>query len=91
MERQAALDEAARLNREAPPGGRVHWSVREVDGAWEVVSFETPGENMDREALDQLRGRAAMDDPRYGAHTMDELLATGAGAQARLVGPEPAC
>ena len=43
MERQAALDEAARLNREAPPGGRVHWSVREVDGAWEVVSFEAPG------------------------------------------------
>ena len=43
MEKQAALDEASRLNREATPGGKVHWSVREVDGDWQVVSFEAPG------------------------------------------------
>ena len=55
------------------------------------LSFETPGQNMDREALDELRGCGAMDDPRYGAHTMEELVAAGAGARARLAGPEPAC
>lgn len=45
MERQAALDEASRLNREAPPGGNVHWSVRESEpGDWHVVSFTAPGQ-----------------------------------------------
>ena len=43
MDKQAALDEASRLNREAPAGGNVHWSVREVDGDWQVVSFTAPG------------------------------------------------
>ena len=43
MERQAALDEAKRLNGEVAPGGRVHWSVRETaEGDWQVVSFEAP-------------------------------------------------
>ena len=43
MERQAALDEAARLNSEEPPGGRTHWSVRDSgNGDWQVVSFEAP-------------------------------------------------
>jgi hypothetical protein len=44
MERQAALDAANRLNRDEGPGSRVHWSVREVDGGWQVVSFEAPGQ-----------------------------------------------
>jgi hypothetical protein len=44
MDRQAAVAEAERLNREAPDRDRFRWSVREVAPEdWQVVRFVAPG------------------------------------------------
>ena len=83
------IEPASRLNREAPPGGNVHWSsVSPSSGDWHVVSFTAPGQV--RPALTPVVGTKPFAATRTQLQPPAHNRVLGLRSRRRSRGTEPA-